>query len=131
MPVSRDRTGGGPQTPGAQTSAPGGLRPLPLLVAVGLILLALPTPEGIDPRAWRLLAIFVASIVAIVIRAFPMGAVEIESLWKGYCEYMKAVKANAPAHLSLRDKNRFLWGKSGLEQLKSDVASEFDPDAHR
>ena len=50
---------------------------------------------------------------------------KVATLWEGYCEYMEAVKAKAPAHLSLRDKDRFLWGKSVLEQLHSDVAVEF------
>ena len=50
---------------------------------------------------------------------------KVASLWEGYCQYMEAVKATAPAHLSLRDKDRFLWGKSALEQLHSDVALEF------
>ncbi len=50
---------------------------------------------------------------------------KVTSLWEGYCQYMEAVKATAPAHLSLRDKDRFLWGKSVLEQLHSDVAVEF------
>ena len=50
---------------------------------------------------------------------------KVTSLWEGYCAYMQAVKVQAPAHLSLRDKDRFLWGKSVLEQLQSDVALEF------
>ena len=53
------------------------------------------------------------------------GRTKLASLWQGYCEYMEAVKATAPSHLSLRDKDRFLWGKSVLEQLHSDVAVEF------
>jgi DASS family divalent anion:Na+ symporter len=35
----------------------------------------LPRPEPVDPRAWRLLAIFVATIVGIIAQPLPIGAV--------------------------------------------------------
>ena len=44
-------------------------------VLVGIVLWFTPPPEGVDIRAWHLLAIFVATIVGIVTSPFPMGAV--------------------------------------------------------
>jgi divalent anion:Na+ symporter, DASS family len=46
-------------------------------VAVGLIIWFLPPPEGVDPKAWHLLAIFVATIIGIIIKPLPMGAIAI------------------------------------------------------
>jgi divalent anion:Na+ symporter, DASS family len=48
---------------------------LALVAAVGLAIWLVPRPEGVDPRAWRLLAIFVATIVGLVTKPVPMGAV--------------------------------------------------------
>ena len=42
---------------------------------VGIVLWFIPEPEGVDPRAWHLLAIFVATIVGIISKPLPMGAV--------------------------------------------------------
>ena len=42
---------------------------------VGIVLWFTPPPDGVDPRAWHLLAIFVATIVGIVTSPFPMGAI--------------------------------------------------------
>jgi len=44
-------------------------------VLIGLALALVPVPGGVEPRAWHLLAIFVATIVGIVLRPLPMGAV--------------------------------------------------------
>ncbi len=46
-----------------------------LAAAAGGLVLLLPRPETIEPQGWRLLAIFVATIVGIVARALPMGAI--------------------------------------------------------
>jgi DASS family divalent anion:Na+ symporter len=54
--------------------------PLALVVAVGLLIWALPLPAGVEPRAWRLLAIFVATIVGIIVRPLPMGAMSIAGI---------------------------------------------------
>jgi divalent anion:Na+ symporter, DASS family len=43
---------------------------VPLLLGVGLWLV--PSPEGLDPRGWHLFAIFLATIVAILIDALPI-----------------------------------------------------------
>jgi hypothetical protein len=48
-----------------------------------------------------------------------------EKFWKGYSAFKSAVKSNTPAGLSLRDRDRYLWGKSFRDQLTNDVATAF------
>lgn len=48
-----------------------------------------------------------------------------DDLWDGYARYSAAVKQAAPAELSLRDKDRWLWGKSFFEELQEDIATKF------
>jgi hypothetical protein len=48
-----------------------------------------------------------------------------ESLWSGYKEYIEWVNRSAPADLSLRDKDRYLWGKSFAQQLQRDIQQNF------
>ena len=50
---------------------------LALVVGVGLAIWALPRPAAVDPRAWRLLAIFVATVVGIIAKPLPMGAMAV------------------------------------------------------
>ena len=47
---------------------------LGVVVLVGTILWLVPAPAGVEPRAWQLLAVFVATMVGIVLRPMPMGA---------------------------------------------------------
>ena len=44
---------------------------------VGLGLWLLPVPVGVEPGAWKLLAIFVATIAGFILRPLPMGAVAL------------------------------------------------------
>jgi hypothetical protein len=44
-----------------------------------------------------------------------------DNLWESYLEFKMAVEDAAPDHLALRDKDRYLWGKSFYEQVKRDV----------
>jgi DASS family divalent anion:Na+ symporter len=58
------------------------LIPLLITLAVGAIIWFLPMPEGVaalekGEAAWHLLAIFVATIVGIILKPLPMGAVAI------------------------------------------------------
>ena len=58
-----------------------------------------------------------------------------DELWDGYAKYLAAVKAAAPGNLKLRDKDRWLWGKSFSEQLHGDIRNKFiaansAPDTH-
>lgn len=48
-------------------------RSLAITVVVGLIIWFIPVPEGVKPNAWHLLAIFVATIVGIILKAASMG----------------------------------------------------------
>ena len=47
---------------------------LGVVVFAGGLIWLVPAPEGVEPRALRLLAVFVATIVGIVLRPMPMGA---------------------------------------------------------
>ncbi len=49
-------------------------------VAVGVVIWFIPRPEGVEPAAWHLFAIFVATIVGIISKPLPMGAVAIIGL---------------------------------------------------
>ncbi len=44
-------------------------------VVVGIIIWIIPAPQGVEQAAWHLLAIFVATIVGIILKPFPMGAI--------------------------------------------------------
>ena len=47
------------------------------------------------------------------------------SLWERYSAYVAAVKDAVPECSNLRDKDRFLWGKSFATQLQADIQSSF------
>lgn len=47
------------------------------------------------------------------------------TLWERYSAYVIAVRNAAPECSTLRDKDRFLWGKSLANQLQSDIQSSF------
>lgn len=56
------------------------LRPVSLVrlavpLAVGIVLWFIPPPEGVDAAAWHMFAIFVATIVGVIAKPLPMGAV--------------------------------------------------------
>lgn len=48
-----------------------------IVIVVGLIIWYLPVPAGVKKEAWQLLAIFVATIVGLILTPLPMGAVVI------------------------------------------------------
>src|SRR5215475_8151552 len=45
-----------------------------ITVVSGLAVYLAPVPEGVTPQSWRLLAIFVATIVGSILRPAPVGA---------------------------------------------------------
>ncbi len=45
------------------------------LVAVGVIIWFMPIPTGIDHKAWQLFAIFVSTILGLILQPLPMGAI--------------------------------------------------------
>ena len=47
---------------------------LAVVVLAGAAIWLIPAPAGVEPRAWQLLAVFVATMVGIVLRPMPMGA---------------------------------------------------------
>ena len=51
-----------------------------LPISLGIIVWFLPVPEGVSIQAWHLLAIFLGTIVAFVIKPIPQGAVAIVAL---------------------------------------------------
>jgi hypothetical protein len=48
-----------------------------------------------------------------------------ERVWPEYCRYREAVARAGPGSLLLRDKDRFLWGRSAARQLVRDIARGF------
>jgi hypothetical protein len=59
--------------------------------------------------------------------------VDFDKLWCGYLNFKAAVKDATPSELNLRDRDRYLWGKSFYEQLKKDIQNEFvnqEPDGN-
>ena len=44
-----------------------------IVLTAGLIVLLLPVPEGITVDSWRLLAIFIATLVGSIVRPVPVG----------------------------------------------------------
>ena len=57
-----------------------GFKPIPMLIAVAITLIiwfVIPVPEGVKPNAWHMLALFIGTIVAIIGKAMPIGALSI------------------------------------------------------
>ena len=50
---------------------------------------------------------------------------DFDRVWGEYVEFRVTVEEAAPLTLSLRDKDRYLWGKSFHDQLRSDMEREF------
>ena len=44
---------------------------------VGIVIWFIPAPAGLEAQAWHMFAIFVATIVALIIKPMPMGAIAI------------------------------------------------------
>ncbi|MDX6614357.1 MAG: hypothetical protein QOD75_3543 [Blastocatellia bacterium] len=55
-----------------------------------------------------------------------LSTANFEKLWKGYQEYKANVSRLVPGESSLRDKDRFLYGKSNAVQLKEDIRQSFN-----
>lgn len=62
--------------PGSYTWGQYAVRAL-IPVALAAVIWFIPPPEGIEPAGWKMLAIFLATIVAIILRPLPMGAVTL------------------------------------------------------
>ena len=55
----------------------GKLKSFLLVTILGAIIWFLPIPAGLKPQAWHLLAIFVATIVGVILQPLPMGAMAL------------------------------------------------------
>jgi hypothetical protein len=54
------------------------------------------------------------------------SATKIDQIWDEYQAYKQSVIDSEPRQLSLRDKDRYLWGKSFYEQLNKDINNSFE-----
>lgn len=63
-------------------SATSDFRVLPALIAIaiGVAIWFIPAPEGVSAQGWLMLAIFVATIAAIIGKAMPIGAIAIVAI---------------------------------------------------
>lgn len=48
-----------------------------VVLAAGFLILLLPRPEGVSEQGWRLLAIFVATVIGLIAQPLPMGAMTL------------------------------------------------------
>ena len=51
-----------------------------LLVLLGAAFYHIPPPDGVDVQAWRLLSIFVPTVVGLILAPYPLGAMALLSL---------------------------------------------------
>jgi DASS family divalent anion:Na+ symporter len=65
----------GPRLDTPTTSEPKVLWRWAVVVGTAALVLALPRPEDVPPAGWRMLAIFVATIVGAIVQPLPAGAV--------------------------------------------------------
>ena len=57
-------------------------RVVPALIATAVLvgMLLIPTPDGLTPEAWRLVAIFATTIVAIILKVMPIGVMALMAI---------------------------------------------------
>lgn len=83
VPTVPDETSAGPAKHGSGSGplqrvtalAPASFLRLLIPIAVALALWFIPAPAGVEQDAWHLFAIFVATIVGVIARPLPMGAI--------------------------------------------------------
>lgn len=66
-----------PASPAPSVGLPGSVWKYLVPVGIGIVLWFLPTPPGLQAKAWHMFAIFVAIIAGIVTSPLPMSAVAI------------------------------------------------------
>jgi DASS family divalent anion:Na+ symporter len=64
-------------SPTASRSPHSSITRLIITICVGVVIWFAPSPEGVTVQAWHLFAIFVATIVGIMLEPLPMGAVAL------------------------------------------------------
>ena len=55
----------------------GKLKQFLIIFAIGAVIWFIPVPAGLKPQAWQLFAIFVATIIGIIMSPLPMGAMAL------------------------------------------------------
>lgn len=65
-----------------------------IAVGIGLLVYIIPHPESLDGRAWGMLALFIATIAAIIAKAMPMGAVCLIALVIGALTGLTPISQN-------------------------------------
>ena len=61
------------------------------------------------------------------IKGFPkLNTANFDKLWEHYEEYKARVSTLAPININLRDKDRYLYGKSNAIQFKKDIRLSFN-----
>lgn len=63
-----------------QDAVPFRIVPAIVTTLVLVTLLMIPTPEGLTPKAWGLVAIFVTTIVAIILKVMPIGVMAVMAI---------------------------------------------------
>ncbi|XP_054815736.1 dicarboxylate transporter 1, chloroplastic-like [Prosopis cineraria] len=66
--------------PAAQPWQGAAIKPLLASIATGVLLWFVPVPSGVSKNAWQLLAIFLATIIGIIMQPLPLGAVAVLGL---------------------------------------------------
>lgn len=56
-----------------------GAKPIPFLgvLTMGLAMWFMPVPEGLTPQAWHMFAIFVTTVVSLIVQPLPVGALAV------------------------------------------------------
>jgi len=55
------------------------------------------------------------------------SSTRFDVIWEQYSAYLLAVQKAVPQYPQLRDKDRYLWGKSFADQLNTDIKLSFKP----
>ncbi len=63
-----------------EAAVPFRLVPALIATAVLVALLLIPTPDGLTPKAWSLVAIFLTTIVAIILKVMPIGVMALMAI---------------------------------------------------
>ena len=63
-----------------------------IVILVGLIIWFLPVPEGLKAPAWKLFAIFVATILGFILQPLPIGAIALISV--GVTGFLKVISVS-------------------------------------
>jgi hypothetical protein len=53
------------------------------------------------------------------------NVIDFETLWQSYQDFKRLVEASTSKELSLRDKDRYLWGKSFHKRLNDNISRSF------